>query len=299
MVNLGVLHIVNEPGTIGIGDRIIRSWHSAALHNNSFQVLRILKLWHHKELTGYSLELVSCFPALAEYDVRGCNIDDNLNVDARNLGWKVIPIADYPGALNQLIQRRESAVQADGSSNSSDRQDPAQNEATSQPLPEKKKAIGDSSSSSEYRTTNGAQHLNMPLFKTWLSEGDQEKRSQSISTVNTAKYSLDSEVFTRIGEIRNDCDLLRAGLDRGCSFVEDTPTRSIPIATVCLGPASPFQPRGFVFFREKIPAHKNMPMGLFKSDQGAMVSNAASKRFAPSVMRTKRRKLDDVLGSFL
>jgi hypothetical protein len=47
--NLGILEIINREGSspYGVGDRLIRAWHLAAVDNGAFSVLRILKLWNH------------------------------------------------------------------------------------------------------------------------------------------------------------------------------------------------------------------------------------------------------------
>jgi hypothetical protein len=70
IVNLGVLEILNVrtiqvDGGVGVGDRLIRAWYMAALDENAFQVLRILRLWNHEDLTEKSFVYLNSFKSLA------------------------------------------------------------------------------------------------------------------------------------------------------------------------------------------------------------------------------------------
>lgn len=67
VTNLGILEIINTKGVeyIAVGDRLLRSWHIAAVENKAFTVLRILRLWRHEGLTEKSLSYLNGFPALA------------------------------------------------------------------------------------------------------------------------------------------------------------------------------------------------------------------------------------------
>ncbi|KAI1003199.1 hypothetical protein K3495_g5007 [Podosphaera aphanis] len=87
LVNLIALEIIHngDPLQSLVSDLLIRAWSLSASQENSFQILRILKLWNHREVTPKSLLYINHFPALAIYDIRGC--DFNASDFGGEFGW--------------------------------------------------------------------------------------------------------------------------------------------------------------------------------------------------------------------
>ncbi|TQS38908.1 hypothetical protein Golomagni_00578 [Golovinomyces magnicellulatus] len=94
LVNLVALEIINksDPCQSYVSDFLVKAWSLSASNQKSFQVLRILRLWYHREITPNSLEHIARFPALAIYDVRGCSFDGYKH--QRNLDWNFKGICD-------------------------------------------------------------------------------------------------------------------------------------------------------------------------------------------------------------
>ncbi|PQE14426.1 succinyl-3-ketoacid-coenzyme a transferase protein [Rutstroemia sp. NJR-2017a BBW] len=119
--NLGSLEIVNPqeqntdtgatPFAVGVGDRIIRAWHEAAVKDGAFPVLRILKLRNFKALTSKSLVYLNSFPSLAVFDVAGCGFALESKIDAHRLGWRVTVDGDILGLLEAACVERAVLMQ--------------------------------------------------------------------------------------------------------------------------------------------------------------------------------------------
>jgi hypothetical protein len=119
--NLGALEIVNPqeqntdsgatPFAVGVGDRIIRAWHEAAVKDRAFPVLRILKLRNFKALTSKSLIYLNSFPSLAVFDVAGCGFALESKIDAQRLGWRVTIDGDILGLLEAACVERAVLMQ--------------------------------------------------------------------------------------------------------------------------------------------------------------------------------------------
>lgn len=78
LVNLVALEILHQgdPCRSLISDHLVKAWSISASQEASFPILRIIKLWNHREITSRSLACIDNFPALAIYEIRGCDFDD-------------------------------------------------------------------------------------------------------------------------------------------------------------------------------------------------------------------------------
>lgn len=327
ITNLGVLEILNnieilnhdgvsKTLTNGIGDRIVRAWHTASLNEGAFRVLRILKLWYHKELTSNTLAYVTSFPSLAVYDVRGCDFGSEAYPLAKDYGWE---LSSNRNILAQLEHRCEERVLEMQQVCEKDRP-PARylRGSHAQHLWDNGKRVliprEDAQRLHGQKSIKGMKDASGPHIpkkpKTQQSEdepgGHERTLCKSAAAGLSAPKNWDFEIycaFVRIGELRDDSDLTRAGVHIGAHAVAvNELISSIPLVSICLGPkpSRPLLSRGFTFMRIKIPSR------IFaKTDchAGALdascTSNTTNKRRCPSIMRAKKRKLDDVLSSFL
>jgi hypothetical protein len=345
VTNLGVLEIINADGceNMSVGDRLIRAWHLAALNNGAFSVLRILKLWNHEGLTTKSLSYLNSFPALAIYDVQGCSFDLNAKVEATRLGWKPTLETNLLGLLETACAERAALMRTNLGM----------------------EARPPQSFRSEH-LWQGAKIKRIPRgdIPSFLAEADISKEDESGSS-RTKSHTHDSEniqtkprvrrrkpveawdvptyrTFARIGELRNDSDLVRAGVvicDQ--AVVGSELVNSVPMVSLRVG-KSPLwlefdstdtrkslisssldvgrkdkprlatsTKRGLAFIRIKIPpapppaAKDDSHDSLFASTQNEASKRALSsqtalpRRQASGIVRNKKRKLDDVLSSFL
>lgn len=90
LVNLVTLEIINysNPRHSVVSDILVKAWSLCACQKKSFQVLRVLRLWNHWEITPKSLEYLLHFPALSLCDMRGCNLERS---NSRKCdGWKYV-----------------------------------------------------------------------------------------------------------------------------------------------------------------------------------------------------------------
>lgn len=301
ITNLGVLEIINNDVEItnydisqGIDDRIIREWHTACCKDGAFKVLRILKLCNHKELTSKSLKHVSNFPSLAVYDVRGCNFGPGAYAHAQSLGWKEARATTFLNVLdhqctNRALEMRGNREGEDATHRYSQRYDsrPLDDDAKVRRIP---RAEIPEMLSEKGMSINSATRLPInpyAFFKPWDFE----------------TYSA----FARIGELRNDEDLARAGVSIGeQAAVKEELVNSVPMVSICLGEAhlASSIPQGgslrsFTFIRTQLPS-KDAKTNIQTVSALSGTSKAPQKRQGPQfgIMRLKKRKLDDVLSSF-
>lgn len=82
------------------GDRVIKTWSEVAAKGKGFKVLRILKLRNFLEITNNCFQYINDFPALAVFDVVGCDFNGLAQLSAKTLGWEVHP----DGALLEILQ---------------------------------------------------------------------------------------------------------------------------------------------------------------------------------------------------
>ncbi|KAL2072358.1 hypothetical protein VTL71DRAFT_11701 [Oculimacula yallundae] len=253
--NLGILEVVHnirDKHQSSITDRLIRAWYQAVVDDGAFSVLRILKLWNHKELTQQSLNYVTSFPSLALFDVRGCTFDTGSRATGTVLGWSsTLDVGLLAFFDVQCVQRAVSmrtSVQADPR--------PIRR-APSKQLSDLDKVTRLARAEVAGFLTNADRPVSPPDRTPWRF-WDQDNRflerpstSSSTGTIRVdirdkrSHISYESEewnfiptsIFSRIGELRNDCDLIQADVritDAG--LVQNELISTVPMACLHLGP---------------------------------------------------------------
>ncbi|KAE9369630.1 hypothetical protein N431DRAFT_413850 [Stipitochalara longipes BDJ] len=259
--NLGVLEIVkaSEAVQLTIGDRLVRAWSIAASTEGAFRVLRILRLWDHKDVTTRSLEYINAFPVLGIYDVRGCGFSGSSPVHARRLGWIVSVdrniLYDLAGAcvertirlrtkygLDPQLVRKATAEQLwDGAKvHKIRREDVAafliQEDISRLDTP-KQHASG-----ADYRFMESdlqARPSPHRVAVTTRSHLDVEDMFYGLSKERTWEFHLYS-AYTRLGELRADYDISGPGINIGDQAVLGTElVNSIPMVSLRLGTHPP------------------------------------------------------------
>lgn len=262
--NLGILEIINpDPWgktSSGVGDVVLRAWSREADKNGAFSVLRILRLWNHKDLTGKSLQYIKSFPALALFDVRDCGFGSDLNSDlkwefeAEKLGWVTIHDTNVLNVLEdkcnerhkkmsagfymgyQLPERRFTRALWPGS-----RVRRAERFDVRSFFDQSQRSFDNNpSNGSNLWATNSAKWLDK--LKKELAEGDELWDSLSWDIYwNTGDKELwetsYAACWARVGEIREDRDLEMAGV-RGIeklTFVGPYLVSPVPMAYIRLG----------------------------------------------------------------
>jgi hypothetical protein len=385
ITNLGVLEIVGSTRPCGcesvtghrfsgVGDRLIRDWHLAAVNDGAFPVLRILKLWNHEELTGNSLPFLNSFPSLAIYDVRGCNFDPGAKTQARALGWRPTFDTNIRGLLEAACVERAMLMQESlGIKAKPLRKVHAQQLSDSARVQRmsradvpaflaRPQAVVPGESPHQSKMYHGLQRhfnshegtdLEYVKKRRWrVLDIELFAKSRGLETWDFTTYTT----FNRVGELRNDSDLAKAGVHIGDqALVGDELVNSVPIASLrlgltmdCLLPLTantihkPFyssmysepnvsfkydpeaagtgqarstypSSRTLSFTRIKVPSsdtmasksddHTRLKDGLdIESGDGGSVKSGHSvpmKRQGPVVARNKKRRLGDILSSFL
>jgi hypothetical protein len=328
LINLGVLEIVNstsrvsEKSTLGIGDRTMRAWHFAASNDGAFPVLRILRLWNHEYLTCKSLVYLNSFPALAVYDVRGCGFELNEKIQARQFGWKPIVDTNLLGILEAACAERTSFMEerlgtkaqsppAAYAPQSHDKVSVTWLPRNEVPdfLVQKASAMPskvhvDSRGLSSLK----AEKLGRKRSQTQASDKKTTAGSSSNTSMENDWEQVAYEMFTRVGELRNDADLIKAGVELGDqAAVRSESVSSIPMASIRLGKACPGTSsfRALSFIRIKFPSQASAasqyhsPEAVLAETEVLAVKRKNFTRLHPQSTIIKRRKLGDVLNSFL
>ncbi|TVY40884.1 hypothetical protein LOCC1_G006488 [Lachnellula occidentalis] len=380
--NLGSLEIIYTRLNAGsatrsspVTDRLMRTWHQAAMDDGAFRVLRIMRLWSHPELTSKSLIYLNSFPAMAVYDVRWCafDLDANFRLHAKNFGWIATLEPDVLGLMEAACVERAFMMRGDQDINA----EPVEKAAAHQ--------LRDGSSIKRIPRSEVREFLTRPKIAVAgdaVSERDMYARVQEdmgileppnpeIDTTNRRRKTLVRPplskhraaetwefplytTFSKIGELRNDVDLKRAGVEIGDQVVVDNElVNSVPMVSLRLGPsegwlqdfpyssqksmyshsnASTFsvlesidRPGGekaeaLAFIRVKAPKpaekmRRVMSAGAPSSPNGGHIGDAfdvrvdAKKRAScygtpaktnrDSFMKRKKRKIGDVLSSFI
>jgi len=334
--NIAVLEIINLPRAIGyeirtqnfaqgVGDRLIRAWYSAAVNGGAFRVLRILKMCNHEDLTANSMNFLNGFPALALYDVRGCNFGRDVESSAKRLGWRSAFSRNVLDLLDGWCKDEAFSANEDQTFKF-----PSQS-AVPQPLWDGSKIRrirrGEVSNFRALRAAVAV--MNIPSLQ---SEHDGSKKGRQTKQLreekgighnnagNTKIKAPETWDFTthtafaRVGELRGDLDLLKAGVPLGDqAVVGDELVNSVPMASLRLGPTPRVSStsKALVFIRIRQPPQvsanamdghtlrswdKSARNGTFKSPSQNL---SQLKHRVPKVTRAKKRKLDDVLNSFL
>ena len=217
-------------------------------------MLRILKLWNHEELTGGSLPFLNSFPSLAVYDVRGCNFDLKAKAQAHVLGWRPTFNTNIQGLLEAACVERAVLLQdslgiearplrkahaeqlSDGDRV---RHIPRVDVAGFLTRPEVALPVTSTHLYRMYHMTQGeldwherqdpenVKKVRWSALDTHLFRGSWEFETWEFTTYTS---------FNRIGELRNDGDLKRAGVDIGDqAIVGDELVNSVPLVSLRLG----------------------------------------------------------------
>lgn len=213
ITNLAVLEIVHIPDQDVeslVSDRLVRTWYESAINQAAFRVLRILRLWNHANVTSKSLPYLNGFPILALCDIRGCNLSANARAEAQYLGWNssLLPSTSAFYEAERAISLRLNAEGDDAASIQRASSQQADDDSSTSRLPRKEVSA------------SMANRGNPPdAKKTWDFD----------------LYTL----FSRIGKLRSDRDLARAGLDvtDPVVAVNYELANSIPMASLRLGPS--------------------------------------------------------------
>lgn len=270
--NLGILEIINSDPSgktpSCVGDMVLRAWSREADKNGAFSVLRILRLWNHDDLTWKSLQYIKSFPALALFDVRDCGIsnDEKIVREADKLGWLKLPDTNILAMLEEKCSEKKKKI-SEGSSPGFVQSD---RKFTHALWPESKvhrvarsnarSFFTQAGTISEDSPSNDNQLFNMnhvrqaadssfhndgakwPEYVKDVAEGDEEWASLSwdIFCNTEDKEPWESSYvacWARIGEIREDQDLMLAGV-RGIeqqAFLGPHLVSPVPMAYIRLG----------------------------------------------------------------
>ncbi|KAH8819516.1 hypothetical protein F5884DRAFT_848836 [Xylogone sp. PMI_703] len=303
LTNLGTLHVIKPVGqevldSYRVGDRLVRAWHEAAL-DGAFPVLRILRLWGHEDITSRSLNYLNSFRILAVYDVRDCGFDWHSDVKASELGWKACVNQDILDILEAACEEKLSITKPsqDGSS-----------------------ILGPSLGGKQLYDTAKVQFVSRTHMSA-LSVSQNTTASDSIALwADSMTWDfVTTTSFSKIGLLRNDLDLMRAGVPITTHALAGNELVSpVSIASICLGslPNQHERPRlsqmRLFFIRTKTMSQK--PYCPVVGDKGKSSSkdfervadynktgleSTTKQRHETSSMRLKKkRKLGDVLSSF-
>jgi hypothetical protein len=260
MKNLGVLHMVGprvmrrsyhaipHEQISEVRDTLVRAWSRAAMENGAFPVLRVLRLWNYEDVTDSSLRYISCFPALALFDICGCGfVDDRLAADiSSKLGWRMCsedPLGDLDGlcyekSLNsrrhpaQMVRRRESEPFWDGLKVHRMQRDKVHDFLSRHPIT----VCGD-----PQKLPDDTEYVSQEDNKWALLDWKLFRNKGDIRGHEFINYMT----WTRIGELLDDRDLTQAGvagIDEQ-AFVDSKLITPIPMASVLLGRTEPVEAR--------------------------------------------------------
>jgi hypothetical protein len=254
VVNLGVLEIINTRGyeDIAVGDRLMRAWHEAAVKDDAFSVLRILKLWNHEGLTSKSLIYLDSFPSLAIYDVQGCGFDFGARIEASQLGWRPTLDTNILGLLEAACLKHAASMRASlGTEAKSHHEfDPEQlsdgTKVRRMPraqvpafLVQKldKPAVECEASPTERNLDRLAK-----VYKKYTMKDGHRKVHDRQRLSKPQAWDLPAyKSFARIGQLRSDADLFRAGVVIADQAVAGNDlVNSVPMASLRLGPSPPW-----------------------------------------------------------
>ena len=303
-----------------VSDRVVRAWHTAASNEGAFQVLRIMKLWGWDEVTNNSLPFLNSFPSLSLYDVWNCGLGPDAELRAHQVGWSMIKFQDAIQFLDEKCSERVSSmnkVKKDRNKIAPVYSQPLWDASSvrrihrsevSTFLIQRDSLMGNGSSTkldpySKKPKLSEIKESSRRIGKRGEREARKDKSSQ-IQAPETWDYRTYT-TFSRIGELREDLDLAKAGVAIGQqAIVTNQLINSVPLVSLCVGSTDPIMSKpkvdSLVFVRIQVPekkvvrVEKNPPMA---SQFGKKVK--PPKRSGHSVNNVKKRNLDDLLGSFM
>lgn len=354
--NLGILEIINSDpfrkSPSGVGDIVLRAWSREADKNGAFSVLRILRLWNHEDLTGKSLEYIRSFPALALFDVRDCGInnDEKMVCEAEKLGWVKLPDTNLLDALEEKCnekwkkmyegcpvdlepaERRFTKVLWSGSKVHRVARSDIPSSFTQSGTNSDNSSSNDDQFSSKghiwwaINSSFDTDPAGWPDYVKEVADGDEEWTALSwdifCSTRDKEPWeSSFAACWTRIGEIREDRDLVLAGV-RGIeqqTFVGPHLVSPVPMAYIRLGDLHQSWGLWEATSTKFVPKSLEEPVSF--QDGLTVICNGVNSRSAPSqsvsnfqldkastrkrkvgslgmVRSLKKQKLDDILNGF-
>lgn len=259
ITNLGVLEIINHPTNkfvLPVSDRLLRAWHLAAISDGSFRVLRILRLWNHEELTNKSLAFINNFKSLAVYDVRGCKFDMGAKIDAKSLGWRANIEPNVLGLLEAACVERAMIMRESMGLEIKPVRRPCACQLRDFASTEKMlRSETPAFLTREAAVVPGRPIVEYDRLKRGLDKASKTNRKKSVILTDKRWMLLDTCIhsksraletwefttytsFARIGELRNDSDLARAGVHIGdhVTLVGNEFLPPVPIVSLRLGP---------------------------------------------------------------
>ncbi|CZT42567.1 uncharacterized protein RSE6_02492 [Rhynchosporium secalis] len=283
--NLGILEVVHNfrgKHQSSVTDRLIRAWHQATIDDGAFPVLRILKLWNHKEVTEVSLRYLNSFPALALFDVRGCTFNTGSRAIGRTLGWKSTLDVGVLSFFDAMCVERVVLMRA-----TIDEKPKPIRRAASRQLTDHDKVIRIPRSevagfltNSRLPTPRPGLELH-PEWTVWEKDGNFIERPSTSSSSEKIRRNIHDNrshiaqlyetwefipytIFSRIGELRSDRDLRRAGVSvSDAGVVNEQLVSTVPMACLHLG-------------RQNEPLNPLLPNNPIKSFYGNAYTESSS-----------------------
>lgn len=316
LLNLIVLELVcpvNSRNPYSVGDRQLRDWHSAVLNDGAFPVLRFLRLWGYEEVSSRSLTYIDTFPALAVFDVTRCGVTHKSPIPS---GWTQI-WGDNPSRVlaNACSDRNEHLHKPKARAYTYDR--------ASETLSNESAKLESDPPGSDHATPHSmvAQSENRNGMR-FIPRGDMPKfLSQPLQAARLRRdglYDSHTKVDTwgkttyhvspLVGDIRHDADLAKAGFDiHDQPVIKNALINSVPLASVRLGPkyniSNTSSRISFVRSDVLYPLNLRAPPAVdhsVKGDAGfTEFPSIYGDSYTRGVMDSKKRKLNDLLDSFL
>ncbi|KAK2015387.1 hypothetical protein LZ32DRAFT_526675 [Colletotrichum eremochloae] len=311
--NLAILEIIqpaDELRTIfpKVDDRLVRGWSEI---DDPFPLLRILRLWGDESVTKKSLQYVSRFPSLALYDVNASRNDWKGAADmALSEGWEMEePLHGPQDTLLWYLMlfdfvEESKPRQLQGLARNID--DGLMNFCQSSNQPIKFIPSRDAPSFLDHLSDAAKRNLSM-----YVDVPGYEAQTCKGFPFETWAFWL----YSFIGQFTNDEDLTRVGLEPVQKTVsEQLVLPSKPLACLQLGhcgsarpgitPAVSYVRRGlfatsrYTFFRTSSPSNRQMSARkTAELMKPAVQLGNVETGLNPN--RKKRRRLDDILQSFM
>ncbi|GJC77745.1 hypothetical protein ColLi_00583 [Colletotrichum liriopes] len=311
--NLAILEIIqpaDELRTIfpKVEDRLVRGWSEM---DGPFPLLRILRLWGDESVTKNSLQYVSKFPSLALYDVNASRSDWRGAGDAaRGEGWEMEePLHGPQDSLLWYLMlfdfvEESKPRQLQGLARNID--DGLMNFCQSSNQPIKFVPSHDAPSFLDHLGDAAKRNLSM-----YVDVPGYEAQTCKGFPFETWAFWL----YSFIGQFTKDEDLKRVGLETGQKTVsEQLVLPSRPLACLQLGhcgsarpgitPAVSYVRRGlfatsrYTFFRTSSPSNRQASARKTAELMKPTVQ-LGNVETGLNPNRKKRRRLDDILQSFM